>query len=137
MTTCDFDAPAESSEELEYSEDGDSDGEFFGEFKDFMLVDKECQTDCTEPDAPIKKKPVAKRKPVAHAIPIINDRFEVPEINTFIDHTRIMYGKNGQKIFKNVKQLEKEVLSKLNAIHLDGVKVNKKKKKLAENYSLK
>ena len=93
MTTCDFDAPAESSEELEYSEDGDSDGEFFGEFKDFMLVDKECQTDCTEPDAPIKKKPAAKKKPttVVHAIPIVNNRFEVPEINAFINNIRIMY----------------------------------------------
>jgi hypothetical protein len=42
MTTVAFDAPAESSEDLEYSEDEDSDGEFFSEFKDFMLVDKDC-----------------------------------------------------------------------------------------------
>lgn len=40
MATTDFDAHSESS--AEKWTDNDSEDEFFGEFRDFMLVDKEC-----------------------------------------------------------------------------------------------
>ena len=69
MTTVDFDAPADSSDELEYQDDEDSDEEYFIEFKDYMLVNKECQTD-------FKKK--AKKKQKVAEVPIVNNRFEVP-----------------------------------------------------------
>ncbi len=66
-------------------------------------------------------KPIEKPKIENSKIPIENGRFEISEINDFINNIRDVYGPSGQKSYSSIQDLESKCLNQLNSIHSESV----------------